>query len=251
MALFGQKKSQKKEPVQRAAAVAPAAEPSTESGEDRGTEAEAAQQYDRAAQGPFDLSEVESTEGYVDLGGLRIPRLEGMNIRIDVDQEHQSVVAVTLSKENSAVQIQAFAAPKSRTLWPEIRVELASSVRQQDGIADIEVGPFGKQVVAKIPAELPNGGRGYRVARFVGIDGPRWYVRAVFSGDAAVHQSAAQEMEEAFRQVVVVRGKDPMAPRDLLPLKVPEGAVRRQEAPEDRRENLPVPERGPEITQIG
>lgn len=212
-----------------------------------------ADEPDRSVTGPFDVSEVETDESYIDLGGLRIKPVENIDMRIDVDQRNQSVVSVTFQKGGAILQVQPFAAPKSRGLWSEIRTELAASVREQNGIIDILDGALGRQVIAKLPASMPNGDRGYRVARFVGVDGPRWFLRGVFSGDAAVKRSAAREMERVFRSLVVVRGDEPMAPRDLLPLHIPDNAVRRdpEEVTDERSPGGEVPERGPEITQIG
>ena len=205
---------------------------------------------DRASQGPFDAAERDEEGHYIDLGGLMVRPAPDVNIRIDVDQKRQNVVSVTFQHEGSSLQVQAFAAPKSRGLWPEIRTELAESIRSQSGVADVTDGPLGRQVTAKVPAALPNGGRGFKVARFVGVDGPRWFLRGVISGDAAVKEQAARPLEDVFRSLVVVRGDQPMAPRDLLPLRVPQDAVAR-DAQEGEEAGLDVPERGPEITQIG
>ncbi|WP_238147744.1 MULTISPECIES: DUF3710 domain-containing protein [Micrococcaceae] len=211
-----------------------------------------AHEPDRSVTGPFDVTEIETDDSYIDLGGLRIKPDETVDMRIDVDQRNQSVVSVTFQKNGAILQVQPFAAPKSRGLWSEIRTELAASVREQNGVVDILDGALGRQVIAKLPASMPNGDRGYRVARFVGVDGPRWFLRGVFSGDAAVKRSAAREMERIFRALVVVRGQDPMAPRDLLPLKIPDNAVRRDPNEDEKRTlSSDVPERGPEITQIG
>ena len=60
-----------------------------------------------------------------------------------------------------------------------------------------------------------------RIVRFVGVDGPRWFLRGVISGEGAVEPAAAAVVEDLFRSVVVVRGGAPMPPRDLLPLHMP------------------------------
>lgn len=208
----------------------------------------------RETDGPFDLSEATPDESYINLGSLLIKPVEGISMRIDVDQKRQKVVSVSFQKGKAMLQVQAFAAPKSRGLWPEIRTDLAQSVRSQNGVVDISDGSLGRQVLAKIPASLPDGGRGFRVARFVGIDGPRWFLRGVFSGDAALKQNAAEEFEKLFRSIIVDRGREPMAPRDLLPLRIPENAVSREDVEKEAakaQEGLPVPSRGPEITRIG
>jgi len=62
---------------------------------------------------------------------------------------------------------------------------------------------------------------GLRLVRFVGIDGPRWFVRGLFTGPAALGGEAASLLEDVFRDVVVVRGEHPEPPRELLELLVP------------------------------
>ena len=89
-------------------------------------------------------------------------------------------------------------------------------------------------------------------ARFLGADGPRWFVRALMSGPAATDPVQAAPFEYLFRSVVVVRGKDAMAPRDPLPLRLPTDAVI-QGGPDEPSEDVdPLNpfERGPEITEI-
>jgi hypothetical protein len=88
--------------------------------------------------------------------------------------------------------------------------------------------------------------------RFVGVDGPRWFLRGLFSGAAARETAAAAPLEAVLRACVVVRGNDPMAPGDPLPLhvptEIPEGM--QQNDDDGGRRRLPPPERGPEITEI-
>ena len=60
--------------------------------------------------------------------------------------------------------------------------------------------------------------------RFIGVDGPRWFLRGVISGQGAVQPEAAGLLEQVFRDTVVVRGEGPMAPRDPIVLKLPDDA---------------------------
>ena len=62
-----------------------------------------------------------------------------------------------------------------------------------------------------------------RLARFIGVDGPRWFLRGVISGAGAVDPAVAEQIDELFRSIVVVRGSTPMPPRELIPLKMPSG----------------------------
>ncbi|MCU1531383.1 MAG: hypothetical protein JWO49_954 [Arthrobacter sp.] len=198
--------------------------------------------------GPFDVSEIGSQDGYVDLGALLIAPREDLQLRLEVEEATQRVVAVTLDLEGSSLQLQAFAAPRSEGLWDEIREQIGHSVGGQGGQVEEIQGSFGTELVAKLPASAPDGSHGYRVARFIGVDGPRWFLRGVFGGDAALDRDAAAGLEALFRQIVVVRGENPMAPRDLLQLRLPKDAA----APSPKASpELEQPERGPETTQIG
>ncbi len=118
--------------------------------------------------------------------------------------------------------MQPFAAPRSTGLWHEIREQIAEQVQRQGGRVSERDGVFGPELVAEIPVAPPQGAPGEtRVARFVGVDGPRWFLRGVIAGDAAVKPEAAALVEDLFRSIVVVRGNVPMPPRDLIPLRMP------------------------------
>jgi hypothetical protein len=147
------------------------------------------------------------------------------------------------------VQLQAFAAPRSEGIWDEIRAEIAAGVTRQGGTADEVPGSFGRELIARIPVRSSDGRAGHQPARFAGVDGPRWFLRAVFHGAAVHDPDAAAVLEGVVRDVVVVRGAEAMAPRELLALRLPEAAVQEAPAPEGRDPLEPF-ERGPEITEI-
>ncbi len=207
----------------------------------------------RRASGPFDVSEISSRDGYVDLGALLITPSEGLQLRLEVEEATQRVVAVTMDLDGSSLQLQAFAAPKTEGLWDEIREQLGQSVGSQGGQVEEVQGTFGTELVAKLPAGAPDGSQGYRVARFIGVDGPRWFLRGVLGGAAAMEREAAAPLEALFRKIVVIRGDSPMPPRDLLQLRLPKDAsvTPPPAAPELKVPEFKGPERGPEVTQIG
>ncbi|WP_426303072.1 DUF3710 domain-containing protein [Arthrobacter sp. R-11] len=204
----------------------------------------------RVAKGPWDVSEIGSQEGYLDLGALLIQPVEGLQLRLEVEEASQRVVAVTMDLAGSSLQLQAFAAPRSEGLWDEIREQIAESVASQGGETEEISGTFGPELVAKLPSETAQGLQGFRAARFMGVDGPRWFLRGVIGGPAALERETAAGLEDLFRRVVVVRGENPMPPRELLQLRLPkDAAVAGQDgAPAP---GLAKPERGPEITEIG
>lgn len=172
---------------------------------------------DRATAGPLDDSEANPVRPYVDLGGIKlVPRPE-LAVRLEVEEGNKRVVAVALDYAGSTLQLQPFAAPRTSGLWHEIREQIVQQIEKQGGRTTAAVGPLGPE----LRAEIPSPGGGARIARFVGVDGPRWFLRGVISGEAAVNSEAAAKVEELFRSVVVVRGTTPMPPRDLIPLHVP------------------------------
>jgi hypothetical protein len=206
----------------------------------------------RLGKGPLDIDEIEDRDGYVDLGALLIAPAEGLQLRLEVEEATQRVVAVTMDLAGSSLQLQAFAAPRSEGLWDEIREQINQSVASQGGETEEIVGAFGTELVAKLPAEATDGSRGFRAARFMGVDGPRWFLRGVLGGEAALDRDAAAGLEELFRRVVVVRGDNPMPPRELLQLRLPkDAAVPGQGGAPQGVPEMQQPERGPEITQIG
>jgi Protein of unknown function (DUF3710) len=209
--------------------------------------------------GPFDRSEVEGLEGRLDLGALWLTGAPGMELRLEVEEESQNVVGVTAVLGESSVQLQAFAAPRSEGIWDDIRAEIAASITGQGGTADKMSGPLGNELRAQMPGQDPNGRTVFSPVRFVGVDGPRWFLRAVLSGPAAHDDDAAATLLEVVRATVVVRGDEAMAPRELLALQLPEQPDPATEVPVDGDAATPgAPsiddfkpfERGPEITEI-
>lgn len=205
--------------------------------------------------GPFDVDDAPDIP-YLDLGSLRLPSLEGAEVQLQVDESTGQVTSATVVLGESGVQLQAFAAPRSEGIWEEVRTEIAAGVSGQGGTADSLVGPFGTELLGRVPATQPDGKVGFQPLRFVGVDGPRWLLRAVFQGRAAIEPEAAQSLEELVRGTVVVRGGEPMGPRELLPLSLPSHATRVDEAAATgepaatRDDDLRPFERGPEITEI-
>lgn len=199
-----------------------------------------------AGDGPWDADDVPALGSRIDLGALRVPARDGMQLRLEVEKNTRQAVAVSLNKDASAVQLQAFAAPRSSGLWDQVRGDIAESIRKQGGTVDEAPGRFGTELVVRLPVAGPEGPT-HRPARFLGIDGPRWFLRAVVTGRAAVDEDAAAPLEDLLADVVVVRGADPHPPRDVLPLRMPG----RAEAPTaERSEAADVMRRGPEITEI-
>jgi hypothetical protein len=195
--------------------------------------------------GPWDSHDVPHDDEVprVDLGGILVPVPDGVEVRVEVQDDVP--VAATLVDGTSQLQVHAFAAPKSSGLWAEVRREIAESLKGAGGAADDAEGPFGTELRARIPIE--NGAS--QSARFLGVDGPRWFLRGLLTGPGSTDLAQAKRLEDAFRQLVVQRGNDAMAPRDMLPLHLPREALELP-LPAEPDRTLRLPERGPEITEI-
>lgn len=181
---------------------------------------------DRASAGPFDSSEVEFNGSYLDLGAIKMPTKDGMQVRVEVEEASQRIVAVTLDFDDSSLQLQAFSAPKSEGLWHTIRQQLSDSVEAQGGSAEARVGSLGPEILAKIPITDASGAQvGTRFTRFVGVDGPKWFLRGVIAGAAITDPKAAADIDDLFRSITVHRDANPLPPGDLLTLHMPGGTI--------------------------
>ena len=263
--MFGRKKRTREQQAQDAQQT-----------EDRtGTQPEPAVR-DPRANGPWDEAELPGQRSdYLDLGALLVKPMSAVTVRMEVDQRTQVPRAVNLDFQDGSVQLQAFTAPKSSGLWDEVRAEIVAGLRRDGAEPTVAEGPLGLQVNVKIPGTTPDGQQGYRLARFVGVDGPRWFLRAVFTGAAALPGTTAEVLDDAVRALVVVRGQEPHPPRDMLSLSMPDhatahladqavadgaadtvqedaaGAAASQPGGAPSGPAVTPPRRGPEITEIG
>lgn len=179
---------------------------------------------DRETAGPFDLVEVPTMRPYVDFGGIKVAPREGLQLRLEVDERAKRVVAVTLDYQGSLLQVQAFSAPKTSGLWHRVRGEIAAQLGSQGARVEEVKGSLGPELVAVTSVPADQGG-GTRTVRFIAVDGPRWMLRGVIMGAAADDAKARESVVELFRDMVVVRGDQPMPPSELLQLQVPAGVA--------------------------
>ncbi|MGC3021647.1 DUF3710 domain-containing protein [Brevibacterium sp. FAM 24630] len=204
--------------------------------------------FDRSEKGPFDISEDYPEHDRLDLGALKVPVVDGMQVRLDTDDDSQRVLAVTLIHDGGGIQLQAFATPRSEGLWNTVRQQLAESVTGQGGESTELHTSLGKELAIEVPAKTESGRPGKRAMRFAGVDGPRWFIRAVFSGKAVTDDEIRAELSALLRGVVVDRGEEAMAPRELIALTAPQ--VGNDDEEEKDEDELNPFERGPEITEV-
>jgi Protein of unknown function (DUF3710) len=198
--------------------------------------------------GPWDGSGDFPEQERMDFGSLLIPVREGFEVQINMAEDQGVWIAVL--RGESGLQLQAFAAPKTSGLWDEVRQEIAEEVIKSGGDSQESAGPFGQELQARVKSEEPGQRTQTQPVRFLGVDGPRWFLRGVISGPAARKPELASDFEEIFADVVVVRGDHPAPPRDLLEIRLPEEARQAMEQMAAEQEDPPDPfQRGPEITE--
>jgi len=181
--------------------------------------------------GPWDVADApDDGLARVDLGALRLPARPGTELRVDLNQQ-QKVVGATLRYGDSLLQVSAFAAPRAAGIWDEVRADLARNASGQGASLEEVEGPFGTELAGTVMAapppqpDQPAPKPVRRPARFLGVDGPRWFLRAMITGPAASEPEAAAVLEDVFADIVVVRGHDPMPVREQLPLTLPPQAA--------------------------
>lgn len=198
--------------------------------------------------GPWDSSEDYPQAVRVDLGGLLVPQIDGLRIQVQADPSSGTVSQLSLVTEGSAVQVQPYAAPRKAGMWDDIRGQLKSSINSAGGLVEEVDGKYGTE----LHAQVTNAEGQRQPARFCGIDGPRWFIRLVFLGQAARNAQAAAALEDAIGSIVVVRGDEAMPMGKAIELRVP---VQQSEegveppAADPQRPPITLPERGPEITE--
>jgi hypothetical protein len=174
--------------------------------------------------GPYDASEAPDGIAQLDLGALRVPAVDGVEVRVQADNDGR-IQQVVLVNGESALQLGVFAAPRSEGIWDEVRSEIRKQLFN-DGVAAEEVdGAYGQELRARVRSP-----EGLTDIRFVGVNGPRWLVRAVYQGPAAADPSVAPALVECLEQLVVDRGHEAMPVREPLPLRLPREIAEQQEA---------------------
>ncbi len=174
--------------------------------------------------GPWDREETtvdEEDEGYVDLGGLVVKGLEGVELRLQVEDQQGTIASVMLAGPDSGLELRAFAAPRSGGIWDEVRADIAAEATRLGGTASESDGEFGTELTLKVPVQTPDGKQATQPSRIVGVEGPRWLLRGTFLGRSALQPDPEGPLETAFRNVIVVRGNEPMAPRDMIRMQMP------------------------------
>ena len=174
---------------------------------------------DRATGGPFDVDEIGLLTPYLDFGSIRIAPRQGLQIRADVEETTKKIVALTVELAGHRLQLQAFAASKSEGLWLNTITAIEAGLSAQNGTSTRHQGLLGIELHASVPVEVA-GKKEIRHSRFMGVDGPRWFLRGVINSPG-LDDYHYQKLVEVFRSTAVSRGDVALPPGELLPLRLP------------------------------
>ena len=177
--------------------------------------------------GPFDVDELpEDGVERVDLGSLLIAPEDGRELRLQVDETTGEVQSVMLASSDGAVELRAFAAPRGGDLWSDVRPRIAADMAQHGGVATEREGRFGTELVCQLSVTRGDGTTGTQPSRIIGINGPRWMLRATLLGRPATDPDGSAAWEDTITRVAVRRGGAAMPVGDLLPVTLPANARR-------------------------
>ena len=195
---------------------------------DRDETAAEQDEAEQSGKGPWDSMDPEApdTDEYLDIGALMLPFLQGSELRLKANSQTGDVLGATITYKSSSLELEPFAAPKSLGLWDEVRADLLKanpSCKEVDGV-------FGKELTLPVKVKGKN-----LLTRVVGVDGPRWMLRGIFSGPAAKGGKEKDVLDGYLADLVVVRGDEPLAPRDLVPMHAPITPNQRRGEAEDAK----------------
>lgn len=131
----------------------------------------------------------------LDLGALRVAVPPAVTARIVRGTPTGPGTDLLLSAPEFTVRVTVFAAPTGARLWAGVRAELTASHPE----AEVRDGLHGPELLLA-------------GTRMIGVDGPRWFLRAVVS------PADARGAGELLHGLVVVRGPDAMPAGTPLPL---------------------------------
>jgi hypothetical protein len=185
-----------------------------------------------ATTGPFDVLDAPGSDGTerMDLGALQVPVDRGLELRVAVG-DNGLVTELTFVSPDGQMQIGLFAAPRTEGIWDDVRPEIKASISAQGGTVQEETGDFGAELTGKLPAP-----GGFTPVRFIGVDGPRWFLRAMLAGGPATDVDTAAPFISTFRDIIVVRGTDPLPVREPVPMTLPRDAAEQIEAASQQQE---------------
>lgn len=223
MALFRRKKKNQED--EATTTPESGAQPST-SQQDEAAEAESAE----PKHGPYDSSERDASKGYIDLGPLKVPAIAGLQLQPQFAPDKKSINRLNIVVGNSVLQILVAAGPKSGGGWKQILTGTEESFKKQGAeVTHNENGPWGEELLVKVPVKTADGRPAVAPSRIIGMDGDRWILRVDIIGGAVVDEKAFQAVATIINNLIVERDSAPRPPLSIIPMTIPEDLIQQQE----------------------
>lgn len=180
--------------------------------------------------GPYDSAQAPADDRErLDLGALRIPSVAGVEVRLEAGTDGQ-IRQVQLAHGASRLQLGVYAAPRTEGIWDDVRAELRGQLPGRSQSQEVD-GDYGVELRARVKE-----GSQQMDVRHVGIDGPRWFVHAVYVGPAATEPERAGPLRDVLRGLVVDRGIEARPVSEPLPLRLPPEAAAQVAEAHDKTE---------------
>ena len=173
--------------------------------------------------GPRNYKDVDTSEGYVDMGSILFPARPGMQLRTQVADDGTTVLQILVVLGDSGIQMSVAAAPRSGGVWDELREEIRAGFTSQGAnVADIRTR-YGHELLVDMPVKMPDGRSATSRMRIIGREGDRWFARIDIIGPAAADAESGIEIEKVIDRIVVHRDDHPRTRLELLPVHLPAG----------------------------
>jgi len=184
------------------------------------------------ADGPWDVDAAPEGQKFLDFGPLKLPSLAGLKVRMEIDPDRREIGAVTVRVAGCALQLQVITAARGVGQWTDTRQALIANLKQRPGHQQVVEGHFGAEVIGVLTGRTPEGVLVDATMRFQGLEGDRWMIRAVSSGQT-VTQDRTVARVNAFLSRCAVDVRDSAEPAGtVLPLTDPPGGMDTQHVEE-------------------
>ena len=156
--------------------------------------------------GPRNYEEVDTTDGYVDMGSILFPAVQGMQLRTQVADDGTTVLQILVVLGSSGIQMSVAAAPRSGGVWEELREEIRKGFEDQGAkVADYPTR-YGNELLVDMPMQMPDGRSATSRMRIIGREGDRWFARIDILGPAAATAEAGADIEKVIDRIVAKVG---------------------------------------------
>lgn len=179
----------------------------------------------KRGKGPWSFADAPKREKFIDFGPLKVPAYPSLHARIEVEPVSRRVGAVSVRVDDCRVQLQVMAAPSGQGAWGGIRRAITRKVMALGGNAQAVEGEFGPELIVTVPIRTADNLPGAETARYVGVDGDRWTLRAVVTGPSALRDSTVERVNQFVTRCAVERGDEALGAGRVMELSLPRGKV--------------------------